>query len=82
MKVFQISEMVDRLFFENHKNEIFAVNSFSVAMACTEQRDTKYFLLLDSCARGPKMYRAVSRGVLWCMHSVSMKNSIQFYTII
>ena len=40
-------------------------------MACTEQRDIKYFWLLDSYSRDPKGHRATRRGVSFCTRFVS-----------
>ena len=65
--------------FENHKYGIVTLNLFSVAIAWIQQRDIKYFWLLNLHARESKGYKVTFRGILCCMRFVNVE---EFHTVV
>ncbi|KAG7299154.1 hypothetical protein JYU34_017689 [Plutella xylostella] len=59
-------------FFRDHQCGILTSNSVSVAIACQSISGNTYYWLFDSHARGPKGYKASSRGTACCMRFVNI----------
>ncbi|XP_076393046.1 uncharacterized protein LOC143266003 [Megachile rotundata] len=62
------------MFFQQYTYGILTANFISVAVSCSNQSESPCYWLFDSHARGPKGYKAPSRGLSCCMKFTNIED--------